>query len=109
MGILRLEGPRWCGFGGNAGLLPEIRLGWLRITVASSTFAQELEESALAAKLAYKGLKALYEKTTKQRDRIIELRAECDRHEVTIGQLNLRLDELCNPPRDEHGRFRRVA
>lgn len=109
MGILRLEGPRWCGFGANTGLLPELRLGWLRITVASSGFAQELEENIAAVCLAYRAIKHLDAKTLQQRDRIIQLNKELDHERVTVGQLTLRLNDLTNPPRDEHGRFAKVA
>lgn len=98
MGILRIEAPRWCGFGVSGGLLPEIRLGWLRFTVASNTFARELEENVAALKLAFKALRSISEDSETLREEIAERDDLIRRQAITIDQLEMALDDALPEP-----------
>lgn len=92
MGILQAE-TGWCGFGLSAGLLPEIRAGWLRITIASLPLSHQLQGHNEALREMAAALKSAHFRIVRMCRFASDLEQAARRDAETIRQLELRLGE----------------
>jgi hypothetical protein len=88
MPVCQIDAGKYCGFGYEGGLFPELRAGWLRLTFAKPTFADQVRDDNSALREARQMLTVAQRHIVRVNTRNYELERENEQLVLDLGRVS---------------------